>query len=98
MSPLDDLYQIRTNRDRNGTIPDEWNRVLLTRNLDRLISEGSVERAPKVREISPDTREKAWFRELSTGDLYVYVDGWERGSPEFRRYSEPLSPNSSLKQ
>ncbi len=98
MSPIEDLYQIRTNRDRNGTIPDEWNRVLLARDLDRLISEGLVERALNVREISPDTRDKVWFRELSTGDLYVYVDGWERGSPEFRRYSEPISPKSSLIQ
>jgi hypothetical protein len=87
---LEDLYQTRTNRDRNGTIPDEWNRVLLFRELDRLICEGAVERVRNVREINPFPREKIWYREISTGNLYVYVAGWERGSPEFRRHTDQV--------
>ena len=92
-SPLEDLYQTRTNRDRNGTISDQWNHVPLLRDLDRLISEGIVERVRNVREISADPRDKIWYRETATGILYVYVAGWERGSPEFRR--DPELANSA---
>lgn len=88
MSPLEDLYQTRTNRDRNGTILDEWNRVLLFRDLDRLISQGFIERVENIREIRPAPREMIWYREFSTGNLYVYVEGCERGAPEFRRYED----------
>jgi hypothetical protein len=95
MSPLEDLYQTRTSRNRNGTILDEWNCVLLLRELDRLIHEGLAERVKNVREISPDQPDQTWFRETSTGNLYVYVKGWERGSPEFRRYSELVSVGGS---
>jgi hypothetical protein len=97
MSPLDDLYQTRTNRDRNGTIPDEWSRVLLFRDLDRLIIQGAIERMGNVREISPDPREKTWYREASTGDVYVYVEGGERSSPEFRRYEDQAQSNGSTR-
>ena len=90
-NPLEDLCRTRTNRDRNGTIPDQSNHVLLLRDLERLISQGLVERVTTIREISSDSREKIWYQELATGDLYVYVVPWERGAPEFRRYSE-LSP------
>jgi hypothetical protein len=95
MSLLEDLYQTRTNRDRNGTIPDQWNHVLLLRDLHRLISDGLVERVSSLREISTDPRDKTWYQEISTGDLYVYVDGWERGSPEFRRHTERASHDGS---
>ena len=95
ISPLDDLYQTRTNRDRNGTVLDQWNHVLLLRDLQRLINEGLVERVTNIREISPDLRDKTWYRETATGMLYVYVEGWERGSPEFRRYMEPLAGEAS---
>jgi len=88
MSPLDDLYQTRTNRDRNGTISDEWNRVLLFRDLERLIRRGFIERVENVREIGPHPREMIWYKDLSTGNLYVYVEGGERSAPEFRRYKE----------
>jgi hypothetical protein len=36
MSPLEDLFRTRTNRDRLGTIPTESDHVLLMRDLDRL--------------------------------------------------------------
>ena len=58
MNPLEDLYQTRTNRDRNGTIPDRWNDVLLHRDLERLINDGLVERITNLREIAPFEREK----------------------------------------
>ena len=57
MSPLEDLYQTRTNHDRRGTIPDEWNHVLLQRDLERLISEGLIERVTDICEFSPDPSE-----------------------------------------
>jgi hypothetical protein len=90
MRPLEDLYQTRTKRDRNGTIPDEWNRVLLFRDLDSLVCAGEIERVRNVREISPDSREMIWYKEISTGNLYVYVAGWERGSPEFRKHADQI--------
>ncbi len=39
---LQDLYETRTARDRDGNVRDEWNRVLLRRDLDRLIAEGQI--------------------------------------------------------
>lgn len=88
MTSLDDLYQTRTNRDGKGTVPDEWNHVLLQRDLERLIGQGLVRPVFGVREIPPDFRQKVWYEEVDTGHLYVYVAGWERGSPEFRRHAD----------
>lgn len=64
MSPLEDLYQTRTNHDRRGTIPDEWNHVLLQRDLERLISEGLIERVTDICEFSPDPSETTWCQEF----------------------------------
>ena len=83
MSPLEDLYQTRTCRDRKGTILAKWNHVLLFRDLDRLINEGVVERVRNVREISPDQRDTLWYQETSTRNLYVYVAGWSGARPSF---------------
>jgi hypothetical protein len=91
MSPLEDLYQTRTICDRNGTILDEWNHVLLLRDLDRLVTAGLAERVKDVRQISTDQRDQTWYKEISTGNLYVYVSGWERGSPEFKKHLERAS-------
>jgi hypothetical protein len=66
--------------------------VLLHRDLERFISEGLAERVTNTREICPDRREKTWYQEVATGDLYVYVAPQERSGPEFRRYIE-LAPN-----
>jgi hypothetical protein len=88
MTPLEDLFWTRTKRDRVGTIRDGSNHVLLLRDLDRLIGQGLIKRTSDVREISADSREKIFYQELASGDLYVYVAPWERGGPEFRRYSE----------
>ena len=95
MNSLEDLYQTRTNRDRNGTISDQWNHVLLLRDLDRLISEGCIEQLRNIHEVSPDLRDKTWYRETATGIVYVYVAGWERGSPEFRRDADRASGEAS---
>jgi hypothetical protein len=92
MSPLEDLYRTRTRLDRNGTLIDEWNHVLLHRDLERLISEGLVERIPNIREISPNPRKKTWYKELGTRSLFVYVAPEERSGPEFRRYLDS-APN-----
>jgi hypothetical protein len=94
MNPLDDLCRTRTNRDRAGTIPDQITHSLLLRDLERLISQGLVERVTDIREISVDSREKIWYQEVATGDLYVYVSPWERGAAEFRRFCE-LSPSAN---
>lgn len=91
LSPLEDLCQTRTNRDRNGTIPDEWNHKLLHRDLEHLINDGLVERITNLREISSFEREKIWYKEIATGNVYVYVAAWERGAPEFRRHAETLN-------
>jgi hypothetical protein len=96
MNPLEDLYQTRTKRDRNGTLIDQWNHELLHRDLERLISEGVVERVTNMREISPDSREKVWYAELPTGNLYVYVAPEERSGPEFRQYTESVPKEETL--
>jgi hypothetical protein len=99
MSPLEDLFQTRTNRDRLGTIPDESNHVLLLRDLERLLGQGLIQRMSNIREISADFRGKTFFQEVASGHLYVYVDGWERGAPEFRSYAEfPPEERSRLLQ
>lgn len=68
---------------------------LLHRDLERLISEGLVVHATNIREISPDQREKTWYKELATGNLFVYVAPEERSGPEFRRYTDS-APNGEL--
>lgn len=82
---LEDLFLARTDNNTKGTISTEWNRVLLWRDLERLVKDGSVERieCPAEAELLP--RERQCFRDLGTGEAYVYVAGWERGSPEFRK-------------
>ncbi len=78
-----------------GSIRDEWNLLLLQRDLERLISEGLIERVTNMREIPPNSREKTWYQESGTGNLYVYVAACERGAPEFRRHSEPAPHGGS---
>src|SRR5690349_9682787 len=66
MSPLEDLYLTRTQRNRDGMILDEWNHVLLLRDLDRLVSAGIIDRVKNFREISRHSRDMTWYRENST--------------------------------
>jgi len=94
-SPLEDLYLTRTERNRNGTILGEWNHVLLLRDLDRLVSEGIIDRVKDFRETSLDSRDMTWYRENSTEALYVYVAPCERGAPEFRLIEESATQSQS---
>jgi hypothetical protein len=84
-SALEDLFQSRTDNNTKGTISSEWNRILLWRELERLIAEGAVEMIDCSADSDSIARERRCFREIGTGDVYLYVEGWERGSPEFRR-------------
>jgi hypothetical protein len=63
MTPLEDLFWTRTNRDRVGTIRDGSNHVLLLRDFDRLIGQGLIKRTSDVREISADSRKKIFYEE-----------------------------------
>jgi hypothetical protein len=55
------------------------------RDLDRLIAEGLVSKVECTRDAETGLRERQCFRDLVTGEVYIYIEGWERGSPEFRR-------------
>ncbi|HEX6495213.1 MAG TPA: hypothetical protein VF018_07010 [Acidobacteriaceae bacterium] len=82
---LEDLFRVRTDRNTEGTISGEWDRILLRRDLERLIAEGFVEITHCSSCPDPRSRERLCFRDTSTGEVYLYVEGWERGSPEFRK-------------
>jgi hypothetical protein len=68
---LEDLFRARTDRNTNGTISGEWDRILLQRELERLIAEGVVD----VIDCSPrpDTifRERRCFRDVRSGEVYL---------------------------
>jgi hypothetical protein len=82
---LEDLFLARTDNNTNGTISTEWNRVLLWRDLERLMNDGFVGSINCPSDTEGRFREKQCFRDVGTGEIYVYVAGWERGSPEFRK-------------
>jgi hypothetical protein len=82
---LEDVWETRTNNTRTGTVVTEWDKVLLWRDLRRLIAVGLVEPTDGPADNDPDPRERKYFRDVGTGEVYVYISGWERGSPEFRR-------------
>jgi hypothetical protein len=84
---LEDLFRMRTERNTLGTITGEWDHVLLWRDLDRLAAEGAVEAidSPATADPDPDSRQRKYFRDLTTNEIYMYVGGSERGSPEFRK-------------
>jgi len=82
---LADLADTRTDHDRTGTIRTEWDNILFWRDIERFIGSGVVVR---IGSRGPDRaypREQQFFREVSTGDIYIYTAGWERGCPEFRK-------------
>jgi hypothetical protein len=82
---LENIFSTRTDNDRRGTISQEWNRILLWRDLERFIAEGLVERVECKTVSEADFRERQCFRETETGEIYVFIEGWERGCPEFRK-------------
>lgn len=81
---LKDVFKTRTDNNRKGTVSEEWNHVLLLRDLEPLIADGAIERLSCPKPEEPDFRNRQCLRDLGTGEVYVYVAGWERGSPEFR--------------
>lgn len=83
---LDEIFRVRTNG--NGYIEQEWDHILLKRDLARLLAEG------RVQEVScPPIKNDQWpaeivrkrFRDSQTGDTYEYTDRWDRGVPRFYR-------------
>ena len=82
---LEDIFRTRTDNNTKGTIGTEWNRVLLGKDLERLMKDGFVEQIGCPTDAEPVLREMQCFRDLFTGEVYVYLAGWERGSPEFRK-------------
>lgn len=85
IGPLEDLYNTRTEQNTKGTIVSEWNHSLLWRDLNRLIAEGLVSTIECPTDLEREYVEHHCFRDNVTGETYVYIKGWERGSPEFRR-------------
>ena len=82
---LEDVFRTRTEQNRTGTINSDWNHTLLWRDLDRLIEEGVVAKVECTNDVESSFRKRQCFRDLVTGEVYIYIEGWERGSPEFRR-------------
>jgi len=82
---LEDLWGTRTNNSRSGTLVGEWDEVLLWRDLHRLAEEGLIEPIDGLSRPGFDTLERRRFRDIETGDVYVYVPAGERRSPQFRR-------------
>jgi hypothetical protein len=68
--------------NHDGTVLHD---ALLHSDLKRLVAEGAVERVRCPFYALEDWRERTCFHDLITGDVYVYIAGWERGSPEFRK-------------
>ena len=82
---LEDLYRTRTAQDRRGRIRSQWDHVLLFRDLDRLIEQGKIENFDQVIDPERDGLERRYFRDLGTNEIYVFVEGWDKGPPEFRK-------------
>ena len=41
-----------------------------------------------ARQVPAIVGKESCFRELASGEIYVYVAGWERGSAEFRKLAD----------
>ena len=84
--PLDEIFRTRTNG--NGHVQQEWDDILLRREISQLVAEGRVAEEPC--EPSP-TYPRGWgtrrFRDLETDNTYEYTGPWERGGPRFRKVS-----------
>jgi hypothetical protein len=92
---LEGLFVTRTDNAGDGNICDDWNHTLLWRDLDRLIAEGAVEHVDWPLPADGDSRERRFFRDNGTEEIYVYVGGGERNAPQFRKLRE--GDTSSLK-
>jgi len=92
-SALEDLLATRTDNARDGAIRDEWNHTLLWRDLNRFIALGLAEPVDWPLPPEADSRERKFFRDLETGEVYVYVGRAERAGPEFRKLREDDTSN-----
>jgi hypothetical protein len=90
---LEDLFVTRTDHARDGNIGDEWNHTLLWRDLYRLIAESAVETIDWPLPVDGDSRERKFFRDLGTNEIYVYVGHGERNGPQFRKLREGDTPS-----
>jgi hypothetical protein len=95
-SALEDLFVTRTDNARDGNIGDEWNHTLFWRDLDRLIAEGAVGSVDWPLPIDRDSRERKFFRDLGTNEIYVYVGYGERNGPQFRKLREGDTPSLKI--
>ena len=86
MGALEGIFKTRTNNSHHGTIVTEWDSILLARDLHRLIAEGFVEQIAPPEDAEPGFTPRTYYHDRGTGEVYLYAEGWERGSPEFRKY------------
>ena len=81
---LDGIFNVRTNG--NGYIEQEWDDVLLRREIASLVADGRVQEIPCPDMENAKQRPQAetrCYRDLETGDTYKYSGHWERGMPRF---------------
>jgi hypothetical protein len=79
---LQELFDVRTNG--TGYVNSQWDDTLLLRDLKQLEHEQLIEEITKPFVHMTGLRHR-WFREVGSGDVFEYVEGWERGSPKFRK-------------
>jgi hypothetical protein len=72
---LDEISRVRTNG--NGYIEQEWDNILLQREISQLVAEG------RVREVACPAWGTRRFHDVETGDTYDYISQGERGLPRF---------------
>jgi hypothetical protein len=83
---LDEVFRTRTNG--NGYIEQEWDHIMLKRDLAQLLAEGGVEEVscpPGKHQKWPDEFVRRRFRDSQTSDIYEYTGPWDRGRPRFYR-------------
>jgi hypothetical protein len=91
---LDEIFRLRTNG--NGYVQQEWDHILLKRDLARLLAEKSIQEVscpPRKKDEWPAEIARTRFRDLQTGDTYEYTGPWDRGVPRFYRVT-PDQPDS----
>jgi hypothetical protein len=76
---LGEIFRVRTNG--NGYIEQEWDNILLQREISQLVAEG------RVREVACPASGTRRFHDVETGDTYDYISPTERGLPRFYKIS-----------
>lgn len=83
---LNEIFRMRTNG--YGYIEQEWDHILLKRDLARLLAEGSIQEVSFRRgkkDKGPIEIVRKRFRDSQTGDTYEYTGPNDRGVPRFYR-------------